>query len=54
MSETREFKSQVKAQQFIRALVKKGYEPGIDFVAKTNADGTYCVYVYKPIGIFGA
>jgi hypothetical protein len=53
-SEVHEFKSQVKAQVFVKSLVRKGMEPGIDFSTKTKPDGTYCVYVYRKLGIFGA
>jgi hypothetical protein len=49
-----EFSSQVKAQSFVRSLTRKGLEPGIDFTTKTKSDGTYCVYVYRRLGIFGA
>lgn len=50
----KEFTSQVKAQAYVKSLVRKGLEPGIDFATKTKPDGTYCVYIYKKLGIFGA
>lgn len=48
------FNSQVKAQAYVKSLMKKGLEPGADFSTKTLSNGSYEVCVYKKLGIFGA
>lgn len=51
---TKIFTSQIKAQEYVKSLVRKGLEPGLDFSVKTLANGKYEVCVYRKLGIFGA
>lgn len=60
MSEVHEFTSQLKAQAFVKSLIRKGLEPGLDFKVYTIQVGQYGkateyrVEVYRKFGLFGA